>query len=84
MTIDESNPCEAAAALRAIYRTIITGGRAQIVSFKAGENGTERSVTYAKPDVAALRREIQAFEEKCAIASGGKRKRFAARAGGRI
>lgn len=82
-TINEADPCGAAETLRGVYRAIISGGRPASVSFSSGPNGTERDVTYHRPDAAALLREIRRFEAECAKAQGGKPRRFAVRAGGR-
>lgn len=84
LTIDEADPCAAAAALRQVHYRMVAGQAAQSVTFRGGPNGTERQVVYHKADVAGLLRLIRDFEDKCAAASGGKPRRFALRAGGMI
>jgi hypothetical protein len=82
LTIDETDPCAAAAQLRQLYYQLIAGQGAMIVTFKAGATGVERSVTYNKADPGRLLQVIRSFEERCAAASGGGARRFAIRGGG--
>jgi hypothetical protein len=82
LTIDESDPCAAAAQLRQLYYQLIAGQGAMIVTFKAGATGVERSVTYNKADPGRLLQVIRSFEERCATANGGGARRFAIRGGG--
>lgn len=82
LVINENAPCAAATALRAVYLNIVSGSAAQTVMFKSGGNGVERSVVYHKADPGRLLTVIRAFEDKCAMASGGRPRRYALRAGG--
>ena len=82
LTIDEHDPCAAAAQLRQIYYLLIAGQGAMIVTFKGGATGVECSVTYNKADPGRLLQVIRSFEERCAAASGGGPRRFAIRGGG--
>lgn len=82
LIVDEDNPCAAAATLRAVYYQLIAGQAAQIVTFRAGATGVERSATFHKADPARLMQVIRGFEEKCALASGTRARRFALRGGG--
>ncbi len=82
LVIDESNPCAAAASLRAVYYQLIAGQATQIVTFKAGTSGVERSATFHKADPGRLLQVIRSFEDRCAISGGGTRRRFALRSGG--
>lgn len=82
LVIDENDPCAAAATLRAVYYQLIAGQAAQIVTFRAGATGVERSATFHKADPARLMQVIRGFEERCAAAQGGRIRRFAMRGGG--
>jgi hypothetical protein len=82
LTIDENDPCAAAAALRNAYYNLIAGQASMIVTFKAGSSGVERSVTFHKAHPDRLLTVIRGFEEKCALAQGGRPRRFAIGAGG--
>lgn len=82
LVIDEENPCEAAASLRQVYYALISGERSQIVTFRAGATGVERSVTYHKADPTRLLQVIRGFEERCARTQTGRPQRFAMRGGG--
>lgn len=84
LTIDETKPCEAAAALRQVYYNLVAGQAAAMVTFRGGPNGTERQVQYHKADAQGLLRVIRGFEDECARASGKKPRRFALRGGGMI
>ena len=83
LTIDEPDPCAAATALRVVYYDLIAGQGAQIVTFKAGSSGVERSVTYHKAQPDRLLSVIRGFEDQCARSQGKRPRRFALRAGGR-
>lgn len=83
IVIDESDPCAAAAALRTIYTRIVTGQAAISVSFKGGETGVERSVTYNKAEPDRLLRLIRFYEQECARLGGQRTRRYAVRGGGR-
>ena len=83
LVIDESNPCGAAATLRAVYYQLIAGQAAQIVTFRAGVTGVERSATFHKADPARLLQVIRGFEDRCAAAGSSAPRRFALRGGGK-
>jgi hypothetical protein len=82
LTIDESDPCAAAAQLRQLYYQLVAGQGAMVVTFKAGASGVERSVTYNKADPGRLMQVIRGFEQQCAAAQGGRPRRFAIGSGG--
>lgn len=84
LTIDESDPCATAAALRTIYANVVAGLARQVVMFRAGPNGVERRVEYGKADAGALLRLIGDYEAKCKLTQGGRPRRFGLRAGGRM
>ena len=84
LVIDEDKPCEAAATLRSVYYRLVAGQAPMVVTFRAGPNGVERSTTFNKADPERLLQVIRGFEEKCAAASGGRPRRYAVRAGGRL
>lgn len=82
LTVDDNDPCAAAAQLRQLYYQLIAGQGAMIVTFRAGASGVERSVTYNRADPGRLLQAIRGFEERCAAVSGGGARRFAIRGGG--
>lgn len=82
LTIDESDPCSAAAQLRQLYYQLVAGQGAMVVTFKAGPSGVERSVTYNKADPGRLMQVIRGFEAQCAAAQGRGPRRFALGSGG--
>jgi hypothetical protein len=82
MTVDESDPCAAAATLRQAYYDLIAGERAMMVTFRAGSSGVERSATFHKGQPDRLLSVIRGFEQRCAEAEGRRPRRFAVRAGG--
>lgn len=86
--LDETDPCGTAAALRKAYAELVMGGKAQTLTFRAGPNGVERSVTYNKADPERLLALVRDWEQKCAAAqaggSGVTPRRFAYRAGGHL
>lgn len=84
LVINEDSPCDAAKALRAVYYRLIAGQAPMTVTFRAGPNGVERSATFNKADPGRLLQVIRGFEERCAATSGGKPRRYAVRAGGRL
>jgi hypothetical protein len=81
LTINEEDPCGAAATLRQIYNALIAGERAETVTFKAGATGVERSVTYHRADPGRLLTVIRTYEQRCAKLSGSV-SRYAIRGGG--
>ena len=82
ITIDESDPCAAAATLRQAYYGLIAGQASMIVTFKAGSSGVERSATFHKAHPDRLLTVIREFEEKCALVQGRGPRRRAIAAGG--
>ena len=80
--IDESDPCAAAAALRAVYLRLIGGQQAMSVSFKAGSSGVERAVSYHRAEPDRLLAMIRGFEQDCARLQGTRPRRFAIGTGG--
>lgn len=85
VTLNDADPCGTAAALRQAYADLVGGGMAQTVMFQGGPNGVQKSVSYTKADPARLLMLVREWEAKCAAESGGGRpRRFAMRAGGRI
>lgn len=84
ITLDDANPCGTAAALRSAYADLVAGGVAQTVTFRAGPNGVERSVSYNRADPARLLALVREWEQKCAAAGGNRPRRYALRAGGLI
>lgn len=82
LTINEQDPCAAAATLRTVYYNLIAGQGSMIVTFRAGASGVERSVTFHKAHPDRLLTVIREFEEKCAKAEGRRPRRRAVSAGG--
>lgn len=78
------DPCAVLDNLRAAYRALISGEKAQEVEHRSGNNGATKRVSYGKADLARLSAEIAKYEGLCAAASGQSRpRRFGLRAGGR-
>lgn len=84
LMIDESDPCAAAAALRAIYYQVVAGQSVSEVEFKAGPNGVARRVRYTSANADGLLRVIQKFEGECDAAQGKRPQRFGLATGGRF
>jgi hypothetical protein len=82
LTVDENDPCAAAASLRQVYYSLIAGQGSMIVTFKAGASGVERSVTFHKAHPDRLLTVIRGFEEKCAVLQGKRPGRRAIATGG--
>ena len=82
LAIDESDPCAAAAALRAVYYDLVAGQAALQVTFKAGSSGVERAVTFHRAEVGRLKGLIASFESQCAKLNGTRLRRYALSAGG--
>ena len=83
VTLDDDDPCGTARALRQAYTDLVVGGTAMTVTFQAGPNGVQRSVTYNKADPGRLLLLVREWEQKCAVAQGASRpRRFALRSGG--
>jgi len=81
--VDWSDPCAKFKALSDAYYTIISGGNAAEVSYMA--NGVSRTVKFSFSNIAALKREMLASEDQCAILNGAPRtaRRFAIDSGSR-
>jgi hypothetical protein len=74
--VDYSDPCATADYLRSVRMSIIEGRRAvRVVHQTAG--GSRKEVEYGPANLAALDRAISEAADACAIAQGGKRRRFA-------
>lgn len=71
--VDLSQPCDVAAALRKVELAIVSGGKAETVSF--GDD----QVTFTRANLGRLATLIRTYEEKCQQANGGRRTRYAAR-----
>lgn len=84
VNLNDADPCGTAALLRQAYADLVSGGTAQTVIYRGGPNGVEKSVTYSKADPARLLMIVREWESKCAVAGGGRPRRFAMRTGGRI
>lgn len=80
-TVDWTNPCARASALREAYFALLSGKGAQEIEFQSGES--RRRVRYQGSTAAqmdALKRELDAAEAACAAALAGRapaRRRFA-------
>lgn len=84
MTMPDDDPCEILDQLRRAYRDLITGGKAQEVEHRSGQNGAVKRVVYGKADIGRLDREIARYEKLCAAACGmnSRPRRFGLRSGG--
>lgn len=83
LTLDDADPCATAVVLRLAYAELIAGGKAREIQFRAGPNGVERRVQYHGADASRLLALVREWEQKCALASGGRPRRFGMRSGGR-
>jgi hypothetical protein len=82
--INTDDPCAAAATLRKIYLSVVTGQSAAEVEIASG-NGATRRVKYTPANLTALSAELSKYEGLCRALGGDQRpKRFGLRAGGRI
>lgn len=59
-----ADPCGRAAALRAVYDQIVSGGKVVEAEFEAG-NGVRQRVKYSDANVRALQQEIAAADRAC-------------------
>ena len=84
ITIDESDPCAAALALRQALVNLVAGRAAQRIVFRAGPNGVQRETQFHEANVDALKELLREYEDKCAKAQGKGPRRYAMRAGGRL
>ena len=82
ISIDEADPCAAAASLRQVYLALVAGERAIDVRFRAGSSGVERSVSYHRAEPDRLLTVIRGYEQDCARAQGARPRRFALGTGG--
>jgi hypothetical protein len=82
ISIDEADPCAAAASLRQVYVRLVAGEGAMEVRFRAGSNGVERSVTYHRAHPDRLLAVIRGFEDQCARMQRQRPRRFAVATGG--
>lgn len=82
-TVDWTNPCARAAALRAAYYEVLSGGNVTLI--KESANGGEREVRFGKADIQRLSNELQRAEDECAAATGlpARPRRYAIRLGSR-
>jgi hypothetical protein len=82
-TIDWTDPCARAAALRAAYYNLISGQSESLIRHSTTEGDQE--VRYARADLPALKAECEASEAECAIANGtavpSRARRFSIRGG---
>ena len=81
VVIDWDDPCDRAKALSNAYYSLLSGGNAQRVRSRGGESETD--VTYSATNLNALRSEMIAAQEACAVKNGAAnpRRRFAITAG---
>lgn len=83
ITIDETNPCQAAADLRQAYANMVAGTQEAEIMFRAGPNGVERRVSFAKGDASRLQKLIDHYQGLCDAMNGGRRaRRFGLATGG--
>lgn len=82
--IDENDPCAAAGQLRQVHLQMVAGQTAAEVRFRAGPNGVERYVVFAKGDPDKLLKLIRGFEAQCAASQGKRPRRYALSSGGRF
>jgi len=68
-TIDWTDPCSRANALRTAYFDLIRGQSESLIRHSTTEGDQE--VRYARTDVDKLKAEMQAAEEECVRANGG-------------
>lgn len=84
LIIDETNPCAAAASLRALYYQVLAGQAVSEVEYQAGTNGVRRRVKYSSANAAGLLALIQKFESECSLLDGRRPRRFGIATGGRF
>lgn len=83
MAVDFSDPCARWAALRDAYYQLISGTNESLVRYK-GPNG-EQEVRFSAGNIDALRTEMNAAENACALKNGtaNPNRRYAIRGGAR-
>lgn len=84
-TVDWSNPCARAKALKDAYYDRLAGGTAQRVRFRNGDNEQEVQTSVLQGNLSLLRRAMQEAEDECRVAQGltPLNRRFAIRGGSR-
>lgn len=82
ITIDPTNPCAAADQLMQVYTNLVAGQAAQVITFKSGPNGVDRSVTYQAGNAERLWQLITSYQRQCDISQGGRPRRRAVVTGG--
>lgn len=82
-TVDWTEPCARAAALRSAYYRLISGDAESLIHRTTPEGSEE--VRFARADIEKLKLELDAAEAECAVANGSavpaRARRFAIRAG---
>lgn len=68
MSIDWTNACARAAALRDAYYALLSGERETEIATRSGEG--EQTVKFAKADLATLKAEWMQAEDECQRANG--------------
>lgn len=84
LEINEYDPCGAASQLRQVYINLLAGASVAEISFRAGPNGVERRVSYAKADADGLLKVIRDYEQQCDRMLGRGPRRFGLVNGGRF
>lgn len=84
-TVDWTDPCAKALALRTAYYSLLSGGMESLIRHSTTEGDQE--VRYARADLGSLKAELDAAEIACAQATGQPvpaiARRFAIRGGAR-
>lgn len=78
-TVDADDPCAMYAALYSAKIKMMTGGGVEEVMI--GDLATQRRTRWGKGDLKALDAELARLQDLCNQASGGRKGRFAIRAG---
>lgn len=84
VTLDENDPCGTYAKLSQAYADLVMGNHAQEVTFRGGPNGVERTVVYGKADPTRFRLLMNEWDQKCAVLTTSRPRRYAANASGRL
>lgn len=84
-TVDWSDPCARAKALKDAYFDRMAGGTSQRVRFRHGDNEQEVQTSHLLGNLALLRREMNDAEDECRKLQGlpPVNRRFAIRGGSR-
>jgi hypothetical protein len=80
-TIDYTDPCAVATALREVLHRAMLEGRVDEVDFAAG-NGSQRRIRRSYASISELKQHIAQLDNECRLATSGTRSRFGLRAGG--